>query len=247
MSYLVCDKCGEKYELQKGESPEDFENFTCGDCGGNLKYIQNRDSYIVDKLDTINEANICPKCQIKNENHAKFCSNCGSKFEKKSTKSKILSLVKKQKKVIFGIIAVLLVIGIINIYVGSLPLSEEDYKQKRSEWRNSIELTITAIFNTLDAYGDGSIDFTQASDQMMDHFTKALDVAVQLRDAKVPAKYEHVNQLEYKAYLDVVDAATKLIDIFYTADEAKFNDAMQDLDDARSLMKQADQEYDNIT
>ena len=26
MSYLVCDKCGEYYELQSGESPEDPQN-----------------------------------------------------------------------------------------------------------------------------------------------------------------------------------------------------------------------------
>jgi len=34
--FLVCDKCGGYYELQKGESPDDFSQ-EC-DCGGNLKY-----------------------------------------------------------------------------------------------------------------------------------------------------------------------------------------------------------------
>lgn len=33
--YLVCDSCGGYYELQKGESPFDFQE--C-ECGGNLKY-----------------------------------------------------------------------------------------------------------------------------------------------------------------------------------------------------------------
>ncbi len=35
MSYLVCDNCGSYYELQEGESPEDFD-LAC-ECGGKLK------------------------------------------------------------------------------------------------------------------------------------------------------------------------------------------------------------------
>jgi uncharacterized membrane protein YvbJ len=35
MSYLVCDNCGSYYELQEGESPEDFD-LAC-ECGGRLK------------------------------------------------------------------------------------------------------------------------------------------------------------------------------------------------------------------
>lgn len=36
MSYLVCNKCGSYYELQKGENPEAFD-LTC-ECGGKLQY-----------------------------------------------------------------------------------------------------------------------------------------------------------------------------------------------------------------
>ncbi len=36
MDYLVCEKCAGYYELQKGESPEDFESCQCG---GKLKYV----------------------------------------------------------------------------------------------------------------------------------------------------------------------------------------------------------------
>lgn len=35
-SFLVCDKCGGYYELQKGESPEDFTD-EC-ECGGHLEH-----------------------------------------------------------------------------------------------------------------------------------------------------------------------------------------------------------------
>ena len=35
--YLICEKCNGYYELQEGESPEDFES--C-ECGGNLKFTR---------------------------------------------------------------------------------------------------------------------------------------------------------------------------------------------------------------
>jgi len=35
MGYLVCDKCGGFYELQDGESADDFDS--C-ECGGKLEY-----------------------------------------------------------------------------------------------------------------------------------------------------------------------------------------------------------------
>jgi len=39
--YLVCEKCGGYYQLQPGESPEDFSD-KC-ECGGNLKFVQDLD------------------------------------------------------------------------------------------------------------------------------------------------------------------------------------------------------------
>lgn len=50
MSYLVCDKCGIYYELQPGESPDDFTD-QC-ECGGKLFYEGDsspHDSEILDK------------------------------------------------------------------------------------------------------------------------------------------------------------------------------------------------------
>jgi hypothetical protein len=39
MGYLKCDKCERYYELQPGESPEDFKK-EC-DCGGKFRYVEN--------------------------------------------------------------------------------------------------------------------------------------------------------------------------------------------------------------
>lgn len=41
MGYLVCRKCGGYYELQEGESPEDFEK--C-ECGGVIEYFESLDT-----------------------------------------------------------------------------------------------------------------------------------------------------------------------------------------------------------
>ena len=38
LGYLVCDKCGGYYELQSGESPDDFAD-EC-ECGGKLKHVK---------------------------------------------------------------------------------------------------------------------------------------------------------------------------------------------------------------
>ena len=44
MSYLVCDKCGGYYELQPGESPNNFD-LQC-ECGGKLKYHNSLNNYL---------------------------------------------------------------------------------------------------------------------------------------------------------------------------------------------------------
>jgi len=48
MGYLVCDKCGGYYELQEGESPDDFKNCQCG---GGLKYVESLDEPLGEDLD----------------------------------------------------------------------------------------------------------------------------------------------------------------------------------------------------
>jgi len=87
-------------ELQEGENPnnpqnlrfwdpenEVFEGFTdqC-ECGGFLKHVQNLNNHI-DKPDSVNGGNICPRCQFKNKNDAKLCYNCGNEIIDKTSKA----------------------------------------------------------------------------------------------------------------------------------------------------------------
>jgi ribosomal protein L37E len=69
MSYLVCNQCGGYYELQPGESPDDFGDIC--ECGGNLKYVH--------KLDN---QKICPNCGKVTDKNSEICSACGFKFTK---------------------------------------------------------------------------------------------------------------------------------------------------------------------
>ena len=85
MGFLICNKCGGYYELQEGESPEDFAG-KC-DCGGDLKYVQNLDEHVFDELDPIDGINICPNCGKENKNNVNFCSDCGENLYRENPES----------------------------------------------------------------------------------------------------------------------------------------------------------------
>lgn len=85
MSYLVCKKCSGHYKLKKGETPYDFES--C-ECGGELKHVQSFNTHLDEKLDAINEINICPECgteNIINTNHCLSCSKSINDIENYET------------------------------------------------------------------------------------------------------------------------------------------------------------------
>jgi ribosomal protein L40E len=112
VGYLICEDCGGYYELQKDESPDDFEK-TC-ECDGKLKYVENLDfsddsenleesgkieetpiiSNDVKGLETekpINEdsssQNITDKSKSSSEKISKtqFCPKCGTKNTQNAT------------------------------------------------------------------------------------------------------------------------------------------------------------------
>lgn len=70
MGYLVCDKCGGYYELQKGESRDDFD--IC-ECGGKLEYVEK----IGNTNEPPNEVIKCPSCGKENTVDSKYCLYCG--------------------------------------------------------------------------------------------------------------------------------------------------------------------------
>ncbi|MBZ2166641.1 Ig-like domain-containing protein [Methanobacterium spitsbergense] len=73
MGYLVCEKCGGYYELQQGESPDDFE-LKC-DCGGKLNHVENLGS-IGNNKKKMEKTVTCPKCGTENPENARLCKSC---------------------------------------------------------------------------------------------------------------------------------------------------------------------------
>ncbi|OPX58031.1 MAG: hypothetical protein A4E25_01900 [Methanobacterium sp. PtaB.Bin024] len=106
MGYLKCEKCGGYYELQEGESPDDFD--VCN-CGGKLVYTESIDekdpskeiyseSSKIPDTDPLTESDTdfhydnqrkiyCSQCGFENNAKARFCKKCG--FEIKKSKGKI--------------------------------------------------------------------------------------------------------------------------------------------------------------
>jgi ribosomal protein L40E len=70
--YLVCESCGGYYELQKGESLEDFDRCQCG---GDLTYYAS-----LNEIEKQIQTKICSKCGTKNIDTAQFCQECGTKL-----------------------------------------------------------------------------------------------------------------------------------------------------------------------
>ena len=71
--YLVCDKCKGFYELQPGESPDQFSD-KC-ECGGELKYaetLKSIDKNMEEMVPTIS----CPRCGMENPEDATLCKSC---------------------------------------------------------------------------------------------------------------------------------------------------------------------------
>lgn len=90
-SNVICNDCGQKYLLEEGQNPEDFE---C-ECGGNLKIILEN---FPEKKDTKSK-NVkrkrrmpkpdygrilcCADCGTENVNNSKFCIKCGKNLKEK--------------------------------------------------------------------------------------------------------------------------------------------------------------------
>lgn len=128
MGYLVCDKCGGYYELQPGESPDDFMD-EC-ECGGKTRFVETLEE-VGKGTEKVEPTITCPKCGAENPEYAKFCKSCKKMLRgvapaaPKSEKSKegILETWNKQTNAIKAIsiigvccIGIILIIGITGMF-----------------------------------------------------------------------------------------------------------------------------------
>lgn len=82
MGYLICKKCGGFYELEEGESPEDFSK--C-ECGGNLEYSDELDPS--GNSSETKDSLTCSSCGAELDEGTKFCGKCGYSVVPQSLKT----------------------------------------------------------------------------------------------------------------------------------------------------------------
>ena len=95
MTCLVCENCNGYYELQSGESPEDFD--LCP-CGGKLVLMNS----LLDQ-DSKSSRNTlkCYSCGEINPEESKFCLSCGKNLIKKNKINKKTSIKNLDYRILF--------------------------------------------------------------------------------------------------------------------------------------------------
>lgn len=109
MPYLICEDCGNYYELEEGESPEDFQ-LEC-DCGGELGYYSTKyDYYKKNRSKQVYQIASAPKSPENEENINKGF------FSSFDAQSKGFILVG-----VFGVVILILLFGLSGIFSSMSP------------------------------------------------------------------------------------------------------------------------------
>jgi len=159
MGYLVCNKCGGTYELQEGESADDFDK--C-ECGGKLNYKESIVSTPVSpkEKDIIN----CPKCGHKNLNNVKFCGSCGENLIKEKTNFKLLFKTLNFDIILIGSILTIIFIILSKIlFFDALMGPEPLYDSTESSPYTSIYFMIIIIIGTFIVGTFKNIDYKKGA------------------------------------------------------------------------------------
>ena len=82
LGFLVCEECGGYYELNEGESINDFKGCSCG---GKFKYVES----LNEVNSSLKKMTFCPECGTENKSDAKFCGTCGKILNESPDSSKI--------------------------------------------------------------------------------------------------------------------------------------------------------------
>jgi uncharacterized paraquat-inducible protein A len=116
MGYLKCEKCGGYYELQEGESPDDFD--LC-ECGGKLNHTKTFETSGEDTNE--NKATItCPYCGKENIEYSNYCQDCGKEIPTQTPDKNGLKEKPSTLLIVFGYIFTILgiLLGGIGVLVG---------------------------------------------------------------------------------------------------------------------------------
>lgn len=179
MGYLICDKCKGYYQLQEGESPEDFSK-NC-ECGGNLIYKENLDFNSPAAEDTKPETEEKIETTVsKKDDSVKYCETCGQPLpsskkaktkidttKQKKAASKIIGNSKERfmnlstRNKMFSIGGILVILALIAFFTLPLNLSAAHYDKNNVSFDYPNDWNITSVYENTPMSGDPAINNTQ--------------------------------------------------------------------------------------
>lgn len=116
MGYLECEKCGGYYELQEGESAD---NFDLCECGGKLKYVKSLETPQEETNETTESIN-CPHCGKGNPSHSQYCQDCGKEITAVNTANNEIEVERSTLLIVVGYIFAIFgfLLAFIGVFVG---------------------------------------------------------------------------------------------------------------------------------
>jgi len=105
MGYLICDKCGGYYKLEKGESAGDFDDCQCG---GKLRYVDSLDEYLNDEQDMTEYSNI---------KEAPFNVNETDKYQQISDEETMVTDVTYEETIYLTWLVVLFILTLVGTFI----------------------------------------------------------------------------------------------------------------------------------
>lgn len=107
MGFLVCKKCGGYYELQEGESADDYEYCSCG---GQIEYRENLEDLNITSKSFKNKIK-CSNCGTYIPENVSFCGSCGMKVKTSEDQiKKVMSLLNYRVLLIGSLLVVIVFI-----------------------------------------------------------------------------------------------------------------------------------------
>lgn len=276
MGFLICDKCKGYYELQPGESPEDFD-LTC-ECGGSIRYADNVD-FVGSDWNEVPITTICPKCGTTNPEGSSFCSTCAADLtsDDKTTppsKNGVLDFWDKQStggKAVIGILGVcfigfifiILVAGMGSHNTNSLSqspaastqsqaqtadatMSESEYIPKAQTWIKTVGDALDSAASDMDAYSNGGMTDSQFISNINGYKSTIDDVLNQEKIAHPPARFTSVHQQVVSAEQDMSNALGYAIKGAQSKNVDYINKGTDLMNSGRSKMEQANNELSQM-
>ncbi|MDD3985254.1 MAG: YrzE family protein [Methanobacterium sp.] len=156
MSYLICEKCENYYELNEGKSSFSYEN--C-ECGGKLNYSPKLNISGKIYSPSANQKIVCQSCGAVNLENFVECSSCGGKFINISKNSQNININIRGIAVGIGFLTFALILSILALFGTNIPQKAEGIPHNLLIAFGILTICITVISGLISSYMSGSDNF----------------------------------------------------------------------------------------